>query len=119
MENVTRRLLLEARGLSINDAAVRRTLAARGGEPAGKGSGLAALAGDLLARARQGEFADAHARLLAAAERELITQAITLAAGNQAQAARWLGLSRFTLREKLRQLGLHPDSHVAGPGTAD
>jgi DNA-binding protein Fis len=53
--------------------------------------------------------------MLAEAERELLTQAITLAAGNQARAARWLGLSRFTLREKLKHLGLHPDSAEAGP----
>jgi len=118
LENVTRRLLLEARGLSISDAAVRRTLAARAGGPAATGSALAALAGELLARARRGEFTDTHARLLAEAEREVITQAITLAAGNQAQAARWLGLSRFTLREKLRQLGLHPERRAPGPDAA-
>jgi DNA-binding protein Fis len=53
---------------------------------------------------------DSHARILAEAEREILMQAITLAEGNQAKAARWLGLSRFTLREKLKQLGLHPDS---------
>jgi len=40
-----------------------------------------------------------------------VTQAILLAQGNQARAARWLGLSRFTLREKLKQLGLHPGHH--------
>ena len=65
-------------------------------------------AGDLLARAQKGELPDAHARMLAEAEREILTQAITLAEGNQAKAARWLGLSRFTLREKLTALGLHP-----------
>ena len=46
--------------------------------------------------------------MLAEAECEVITQAILLAQGNQAKAARWLGLSRLTLREKLKQLGLHP-----------
>ena len=68
----------------------------------------------MLARAQKGELQDAHARMLAEAEREVLTQAITLAEGNQAKAARWLGLSRFTLREKLKQLGLHPDSTEAG-----
>ena len=68
-----------------------------------------AFAGDLLARAQKGGLLDAHARMLAEAEREILTQAITLAEGNQAKAARWLGLSRFTVREKLKQLGLHPD----------
>lgn len=46
-------------------------------------------------------------------ELENRTQAITLARGNQAKAARWLGLSRFTLREKLKQFGLHPDASDA------
>jgi DNA-binding NtrC family response regulator len=110
LENMTRRLLLAARGLSVNADAVRQTLAARNAETAPLGHSLPALAGDLLARAQKGELQDAHARMLAEAEREILTQAITLAERNQAKAARWLGLSRFTLREKLKQLGLHPDS---------
>jgi len=117
LENVTRRLLLAARGLSINADAVRQTLAARNAETAPTGRSFAALAGDLLARAQKGELQDAHARMLADAEREILTQAITLAEGNQAKAARWLGLSRFTLREKLKQLGLHPDSSDASAET--
>ena len=28
--------------------------------------------------------------------------------GNQARAARWLGVSRITMREKLHHFGLHP-----------
>lgn len=110
LENMTRRLLLGARGFSINADAVRQTLAGRnpGSPPAGHA--FTAFASDLLALAQQGESQDAHARMLAEAEREIITQAIILAAGNQAKAARWLGLSRFTLREKLKQFGLHPDS---------
>ena len=119
LENMTRRLLLAARGLSINTDAVRQTLAARNVEAAPVGSSFAAFAGDLLARARQGELDDAHARMLAEAEREVLTQAITLADGNQAKAARWLGLSRLTLREKLRLLGLHPVSTRDGPEAND
>jgi len=114
LENITRRLLLGARGLAINAEAVRQTLAARNTETVPSGQTLPALAADLLARAQHGELEDAHARMLAEAEREILTQAITLAEFNQAKAARWLGLSRFTLREKLKQLGLHPDS---GSGT--
>jgi nitrogen regulation protein NR(I) len=106
LENMTRRLLLAARGLSINADAVRQTLAARNVEAAPTGRSFPAFAGDLLVRAQKGELQDAHARMLAEAEREILTQAITLAEGNQAKAARWLGLSRLTLREKLTQLGL-------------
>jgi nitrogen regulation protein NR(I) len=117
LENITRRLLLAARGLSINADAVRQTLAARTAEAAPTGHSFTAFAGDLLARAQKGELQDAHARMLAEAEREILSQAITLAQGNQAKAARWLGLSRFTLREKLKQLGLHPGSTEATPET--
>ena len=113
LENMTRRLLLGARGLSINADAVRQTLGARNAESASTGHAFSAFAGDLLERAQQGELLDAHARMLAEAEREILTQAITLAEGNQAKAARWLGLSRFTLREKLKQLGLHPETPEA------
>jgi len=109
--------LLGARGLSINADAVRQTLAARNAETAPTGHTFAAFAGELLAHAQQGELQDVHARMLAEAEREILTQAITLAEGNQAKAARWLGLSRFTLREKLKQLGLHPDSTGANSET--
>ena len=123
LENVTRRLLLAARGLSITADAVRPILAARNTEATPIGNTFAARARELLACAQKGELHDAHARLLAEAERELLAQAITLAEGNQAKAARWLGLSRITLREKLKQLGLHPgsaqtDSSEAGPSDA-
>ncbi len=107
LENIARRLLLAARGLAIDAEAVRRTLSARSAETAPTVPPFAAFAAELLVRARQGESGDAHARMMAEAERELLTQAIALAEGNQSKAARWLGLSRFTLREKLKQLGLY------------
>jgi nitrogen regulation protein NR(I) len=106
LENVTRRLLLDARGLAIQGETVRRVLAARPADAAQPRSSLSALATALLSRAQRGEIPDAHGQLLSEAEREIITQAILLADGNQAKAARWLGISRLTLREKLTQLGL-------------
>jgi two-component system nitrogen regulation response regulator GlnG len=100
--------LLAARGLSINADAVRQTLAARNAEAAPAGHSFAGFASALQTRAQKGELQDTHARMLAEAECEILTQAITLAEGNQAKATRWLGLSRLTLREKLKQFGLHP-----------
>ena len=47
-------------------------------------------------------------------EREVYTMAIERSAGNQAKAARLLGVSRFTLREKLKLYGKHPNSHTRG-----
>ncbi|MGB7793219.1 MAG: helix-turn-helix domain-containing protein, partial [Terrimicrobiaceae bacterium] len=72
------------------------------------GESLAGCVSELLAAANRGELENAHAALIEAAERELFTQAIQLAQGNQAKAARWLGISRLTMREKLNRLGLHP-----------
>jgi DNA-binding protein Fis len=46
--------------------------------------------------------------MIADLEPELFAQAIQLARGNQAKAARWLGVGRPRMREKLIQLGLHP-----------
>jgi len=37
-----------------------------------------------------------------------------LAQGNQARTARWLGISRMTLREKLILWGLHPGQAERG-----
>jgi DNA-binding protein Fis len=64
--------------------------------------------GDLLAAAQRGETDEVHARVLESAERELFRQAIELAQGNQAKAARWLGVSRITMKAKLVQFGFHP-----------
>jgi DNA-binding protein Fis len=93
-------------------------LAARHIEEQPRTGSFSVLAGDLLARAQSGELENAYSQMLAEAEREILTQAILLAEGNQAKAARWLGLSRFTLREKLKQLGLHPGGAETGPTQA-
>jgi DNA-binding protein Fis len=63
---------------------------------------------ELLAAAGRGEITDAHERFLETAERELFVKAIARARGNQARAARWLGVSRNTMKAKLVQFGVHP-----------
>lgn len=109
LENVIRRLLLGARGLPIDANAVRSALAVRNPGRTPPTPSLAAMAAELLDKAQRGEAGDTHAQILAEAEREILTQAIVLADGNLSRAARWLGLSRLTLREKLAALGLRPD----------
>jgi nitrogen regulation protein NR(I) len=111
LENVSRRLLLEARGLSITPEAVRVILAARASCTTPASNSLPVLAAKLLDRAKRGEISDTHAQIVAEAEREILTQAMALAEGNQAKAARWLGISRLTFREKLKQLNLYPGTH--------
>jgi DNA-binding protein Fis len=63
---------------------------------------------ELLTAAQAGDITDAHSRALETTERELFARAIKLAHGNQARAARWLGISRITMKAKLVQFGLHP-----------
>ena len=108
LENVVRKALLLARGYAIGVEEIRRAL----DSPARPGpSGSTPLAGyvaELLAAATRDEMENLRAVLFEAADRELFSQAIKLAHGNQARAARWLGVSRLTMREKLTHFGLHP-----------
>jgi nitrogen regulation protein NR(I) len=109
LENVTRRLLLESRGLAINSALVNGVLGARNRDQNGGTNSLTRLASNLLEQARRGELSDAHAKMICEAERELLRQAMSLSNGNLSQVSRWLGISRLTLREKLNALGLRDD----------
>ena len=74
---------------------------------------------DLLQRAQSGEITNAHAQLISDLEAELFSQAIKLANGNQARAARWLGVTRLKMRERLIELGLHPARGAIGAETED
>jgi DNA-binding NtrC family response regulator len=105
--NAVRKALLMARGYRIGLDEASRACA---DSPAlgGSSGSLAECVSELLAAAGRGEIENAHAALIEVAERGLFTQAIQLAKGNQAKAARWLGISRITMREKLTRLGLHP-----------
>ena len=107
LENSVRKALLLARGYPIGLDEARRACS---GSPAPgvSDTSLAGCVAELLAAASRGELDNAHATLIECAERELFTQAIELAQGNQAKAARWLGISHLTMREKLTRLGLHP-----------
>jgi DNA-binding protein Fis len=68
---------------------------------------------EVLAAARREEISDAYARVMEATERELFARAIEQAHGNQAKAARWLGITRVTMRAKRLHFGLHPGQEQA------
>ena len=107
LENVIRKALLSARGFAIGPDEVRAALAqARLPRPAVDQT-LASYITELLSRAARGELENVSSAVTEAAERELYAQAIQLAQGNQAKAAKWLGVSRPTMREKLIMYGLH------------
>jgi nitrogen regulation protein NR(I) len=108
LENVVRRALLLARPFAINVEHVQRVLAPVASPKSTAQQTHAAYVRDLLDRAERGEVADAYWQLIAELEPELITQAIERANGNQAKAARWLGITRLKVREKLRDMGKLP-----------
>jgi DNA-binding NtrC family response regulator len=107
LENVVRKALLHAQNYSINGDHVQAALskAASGTYSAEKPFGE--YVDELLAGARRGELGEVHANVLETAERELFGRAIQQAGGNQAKAARWLGVSRITMKAKLVQFGLY------------
>jgi len=108
LENAIRKAFALARGYAIGLEEVRQAVTLSR-KPAGNdGSAISGFISDLIGAASRGEIQNAHATVIAAAERELFSQAIKLAHGNQAKAARWLGVSRATMREKLIQFQVHP-----------
>jgi DNA-binding NtrC family response regulator len=111
LENVVRRALVSSHGIinlsDIQEAVAQDTLAEATATLSAGDQPLAAYVSDLLARVMRDEAEDAHAQLTKAAERELYSQAIHLAGRNQSKAAKWLGVSLPTMREKLVRYGLH------------
>ena len=107
LENVVRQALLLARGYSISLEHVQQAVARSRKPLAVEDQSLAGYFSELLERAQRGEIEGIRARMFAEMERELFTRAIQLARGNQAKAARWLGVTRTTMREKLIHFGLH------------
>jgi DNA-binding NtrC family response regulator len=108
LENVIRQALLLARPFAISLDHVQQVLAKTRKPAAITSQSHSAYITDLLARTQSGELQDAYARLIGDLEPELFKQAIELAQGNQAKAARWLGVTRLKMREKLIEFGIHP-----------
>ncbi len=108
LENVVRQSLLLTRGYPISSEQVRLAYTRARKPLAAADQTLGAYFTELLTQARQGELENVHARVIEDLERELFSRAIELAKGNQAKAARWLGVTRTTMRQKLLHFGLHP-----------
>ncbi len=108
LENVVRQALLLARPFAITLEHAQQVLAKAHKPPALVDQTHSAYVSDLLGRVQRGEEHNAYTKMITDLEPELFAQAIRLAQGNQAKAARWLGVTRLKMREKLTQLGLHP-----------
>jgi DNA-binding NtrC family response regulator len=113
LENVVRKSLLLTQGYPIAEEHVRAALSQAGTGQFSPASPFGDYVDELLAAVRRGEAIDVHARVIETVERELFARAIQLAEGNQAKAARWLGVSRITMKAKLVQYGLHRPGSTA------
>jgi DNA-binding NtrC family response regulator len=119
LENVVRQALLLARGYSVSLEHVQQASARRRKPIAIEEQTVADYFNELLERAQHGEVEAACSQMLADMERELYTRAIQLAGGNQAKAARWLGVTRTTMREKLNRFGLRHSGGNSEESSAD
>jgi nitrogen regulation protein NR(I) len=109
LENVLRTALLTSRGYPITTCDLEKDLDAPA--PAASGHGAPTwqkFVTDAVDAASRGEQEEALKFLHGKIEEEALRHAMALAEGNQAKAARWLGLSLPTMREKLRHHALHP-----------
>lgn len=108
LENTMREALLLSRPFGISRAHAEQVVSRKGSPPVVTGQTHAEYISGLLHRAQQGQEENLFSKMISDLEPELYKQAIRLAQGNQAKAARWLGVTRLKMREKLTELGLHP-----------
>jgi DNA-binding NtrC family response regulator len=114
LANVLRQALLLARDFPISVDNLKAVLLKRGNAVAASQQTMSAFIDQFLEAARNETLPDAHAAVIEAVERQLFARAIELAQGNQAKAARWLNVSRQTMREKLTHFGLRTPGASAG-----
>ncbi len=108
LENMVKQVIILSRGYPISATHIHEVILKSKQPALVADTSLAATICDLLNAAKRGEVEDVYTRVNIQVERELFKQAIELSQGNQTKAARWLGLSRLTMREKLTRFGLHP-----------
>ena len=105
LSNIIRQSLLFASGFPVGREHVELALSGSTQHVSTSSQSFSVQVEELLQAAKRGEIENVHARVMELAERILFPRAIELAEGNQAKAARWLGVARQTVREKLVQFG--------------
>ena len=119
LENVVCKAMLLARGQAISADTLRAAIGQAQTPQTEATSTLAGYISDLLDRAIAGQMENVATAFTWDIERELYAQAIQRAGGNQVKAASWLGVSRPTLRKKLRLFGLLPERDRAESAGVD
>ena len=106
LQNVLRRALVKRRQFVISREDVDELMMAEGegNPPPLPSGGLSELVREVLDEARQGDNEGAYREMHARVDEILLREALRQSGGNQARAARWLGITRYTLREKLKNL---------------
>jgi DNA-binding NtrC family response regulator len=108
LRNVLRKALLLSRGLVISPEVIHEALAQMTPPRPAVDQTFPEYVNQLLHRAQVSGLENVREALIEMTDRELYSQAIDRAEGDQTKAARWLGVSRPTMLEKLRKFGLHP-----------
>jgi DNA-binding NtrC family response regulator len=106
LENVMRDALLQARGHPIQAELIEQILLKSRVPGNTLSKSLPDCISELLDQAVAGEMDNVQQVLQTLTERELYTQAYQRAGNNQLKAAKWLGISRPTMHEKLKSFGL-------------
>jgi DNA-binding NtrC family response regulator len=114
LRNVMRKALLVARGYPITAEIIRSAIAQTTPPHPSTQESFSAYVRRVLASAASGEREDVLADVGAVVERELYTQAVRRARGDQSKISRWLGVSRPTVRDKLTRFRLHPVKDAKG-----
>jgi two-component system nitrogen regulation response regulator GlnG len=118
LQSVLKQALLQASGTILLPAFLPELTGGSGesgtAAPPGADLGLEAFIRQRLAPDMQDLYADTHRQV----DRLLLPRVLEYTGGNQYQAARLLGIARQTLRQKLRDLGLHV-THSVDAGEDD
>jgi len=119
LQNVIRKALILAGQYPVNLDIIHKALSQTNMPRPVTEQTLSTYVAELLTSAERGETESVETVLTQIVERELYGQAIRLARGDQSKAARWLGVSRPTMREKLMRYGLHPTQALVDAAAAD
>lgn len=106
LQNIIRKALLRSRGFAIDEASIASLLDETEPVEGGASGSIEDFCREILEQAIQGRIASAHDSAVEKIEAILIDEALSRSGGNISQAAKWLGLSRLTLREKAKKFGV-------------